>query len=473
MNPDLPRHAIRSPETGASTDMREIRRALAWDALDQRPEAIHWRFRWARENGHPAYVWPDVRVASWRACVRAIELATAGVLAQRVDPAYRKRPRPVRLPVPAGSDPHAMGVAAFSSGMGPLLGAWIERGELRTERRVAAVLALHLVHGRVRYERMMRALDGALNVLEQAGVEVTLLKGAHTAAAYFPEPGVRPIADLDLVVPPSAREASERALRAAGYIELKRQARPYKSDWLPPGVPRTLRSVELTHAENPFTVEMHDALERHFFGVRRIDLGPVETAGVPRPGGRARVLEQPVLLAYLCLHAAEDLHQLQLLRLVEIVRVVRQDSAAGALDWRSLHHLLESVGALRFAYPALELAERLAPGTIDPRLRAEARAAASARMRRIVADVTPGTAQRFEALSLEERFVWAAGPVETARRAASLLWPARDAGSLRRIYADRWFRLLRGRVSVRGGPMDPSAQSARDDERGPPRRPGQ
>jgi hypothetical protein len=354
-----------------------------------------------------------------------------------------------------------MGVAAFSSGMGPLLGAWIERGDLRAERRVADLLALHLVHGRVRSERMMRALDEALDVLRGAGVDVTLVKGAHTAAEYFPEPGTRPVADLDLVVEPSAREVSERAFRGAGYVELKRQAKPYKVDWLPPNAPRGLRSVELTHADNPFTIEVHDRLERDFYGVRRIDLGPAGAAAVARKGGRARVLAQPILLAYLCLHAAEELHQLQLVRLVEIVRVARRDTASGALDWQALRALLEGVDGLRFAYPALELAERLAPRTIDPALHAAARDAASPRMRRVVAGVTPGTAQRFEALSLEERFVWAAGPAETARRAASLFWPAQGARSLRRIYADRWFRLLRGRVRVRGGLPDPGGDPTR------------
>ena len=36
------------------------------DSLDLAREVIQERLRWAREQGHPFYLWPDVPVGEWR-----------------------------------------------------------------------------------------------------------------------------------------------------------------------------------------------------------------------------------------------------------------------------------------------------------------------------------------------------------------------------------------------------------------------
>ena len=141
-----------------------------------------------------------------------------------------------------------------------------------------------------------------------------------------------------------------------------------------------------------------------------------------------------------------------MVRLVELILVLRRDRARGQLVWRDLCSMLERADAMRFTYPAFEMAERLAPGTLEPGFRSRLAEAAPARMRRVMAGLQPFSAHRFEDIALDERFMWARGPVEHVRRALHMLWPASAGRSLRvlgRIYVNRLLRMFRGRVSVR------------------------
>ena len=54
--------------------------------------------------------------------------------------------------------------------------------------------------------------------MERAGLEPGVIKGFHTAHAYFPEPGARPFYDVDVVVPPAAIAHAERLLGEAGFV---------------------------------------------------------------------------------------------------------------------------------------------------------------------------------------------------------------------------------------------------------------
>ena len=100
-----------------------------------------------------------------------------------------------------------------------------------------------------------------------------------------------------------------------------------------------------------------------------------------------------------------------------------------------------------------ELAERLAPGTVDAGFRAALARAATPAMRRVLSGLAPSGAQRPERLSALERLMWAATPLEHLRRLAEMAWPLSAVGSARgvvRLYAERFFRLVRRRVGWRG-----------------------
>ena len=433
------------------------------DSLDLAPELVQERLKWAREQGHPFYLWPDMSVGEWRASLREIERVTTHILTDGSPPV---------LVLPLTADTRKMGVAAFTSGMGALLGYWIEVGKLAAPPEISDLFSLHLRHGRERARLLSDELHKAVELLAAVGIDPIVIKGAHTAHIYFPDPGTRPASDLDLVIARDEVEEASRALREGGYVETNRQGRPYKSDWAPPGASTTLRSLEVTHRDNPLTMDLHTTLDRNFFGVGMVSFGPLGDSSTRRhvlgtPGGGqggigVRILTQPVLAASLAAHASEGLLNLSMVRLVELVLVLRRDRARGELVWADLCSVLERADALRFTYPAFEMAERLVPGTLEPGFMSRLAEAAPVRMRRVMAGLQPFSAHRFANIALDERFMWARGPVEHVRRALHMLWPARVGLSLRtlgRLYANRLRRIFRGHVSLRtsdgSGPVEP------------------
>lgn len=409
------------------------------------PVCVRDRADWARRRGHPDYLWPDVAIIRWRTALRGVEEAVRTVLAGRGG-----RGDACIAPVGLPADPvdtRAIGIAAFTSGLGPLLGRWIEDGLLRATPQATDLLTAHLFQGRRRATRMQGMLADAVAALNGAGLRPLVLKGLHTGAVYFPEPGARTAADIDLAVGAPELPAAEAALAALGWRLARRRRSPPGSEWAPPE-PQAIRSLELTHADNPVSIDLHGGLERAFFGVRMLRFGaaPFETAAPLEGMPGALRLTQPHLLVFLAAHASEELHRLQLLRLVELVLVARRDLRQPA-DWTAVRDLTRDLDAGRFLLPAVELAERLAPGSMDAGWLADLRADATPRMRRVLATLQPTDAQRLEGLSLRDRFVFVRGPIEALRRGAYLLWPA-DSRRIGAVYAERAWRLLRGTVSV-------------------------
>lgn len=412
-------------------------------------DRVEERLRWADRQGHPLYVWPDVPPEAWRKALSEIERVSRAVLAGRS----------TRIAIADGDELSlaALDVAAFTSCMGPLLGWWVGQEMLLASDHVRERLALHLEHGRRRELRMLDALRETVRTLDAAGVAVTVLKGAHTTRTCFPATGLRPMADLDLLIPASDVSHAEGVLRAVGYTLVpgsRRTREYYRSSWELPSSPTTIHSFEVHHENNPYNMDLHNALDVNFFGVRtvRFDVPPDMLMAAPWAGERATALAQPLLTAHLAVHASRGLYNLTMIRLVELAILLRRD-AGRSFTWDELSALLHRHRSERFSYPAFELVERLAPGTVDAAFRERLARSATPAQRRVIDRVTPGTAQCLESLSLDERFMWAATPFEHFRRAARVLVPIGAGWSLRRlayVYVQRAFRIWRGRVAWRG-----------------------
>jgi hypothetical protein len=160
------------------------------------------------------------------------------------------------------------------------------------------------------------------------------------------------------------------------------------------------------------------------------------------------VLEQPLLLVHLAAHAGAGWQNLTLLRLVELVLVIRQDMEAGKLEWDAFLEVGGRTGALGYAYPALRLAEQLAPGLVPHDVLQACGEKVPSAVREALDRLTPATAQRIDRNSVGEHFMWAQGWQERLRQLASdIQLRGRSWPELRRIYEERAWRLIRGRVS--------------------------
>jgi hypothetical protein len=416
--------------------------------MDRQPSAIAARVgAWLR-TGDPAALWPGVTPASREEAHRRVTAVTSALL--------KRSTLPPRLEADRSVSATAWSAAAYLSGMGPLLGHWIQGGKVGADPRCTSVFAGHLDHGRRRTGTLGARLAALLDVLADKGVTPTLLKGSDTAYRYFPEPGTRPRADIDLLVAPQQLDTARGALAAAGYFEYRRTRHANRSEWRHEDAPQTLRSVELDHADNPWSLDLHVALERWYFRGLRAGYGyPTDDQLAPWTfdGRPVRVLAQPLLTAFLALHASYGLRDFRPLRAVELVLVLRRDTADGSLRWDALAELLDRTGSARFVYPAMELTERWIPGTLGPDLRRQLDRAATPRMRRVVNQVE-ADGLRLGHRSLDEKLMWARGATELLGNLSELVWSADDAmsaGDQLRVHLRRARMLVGQRVGVRAG----------------------
>ena len=357
------------------------------------------------------------------------------------------------LPPALGDDPRALGIASMVSGAGPLVALLVERGETDAPSAVAAVLAEHLAEGRARMARIRAGLAPALDALRRAGIQPVVMKGMHTAFAYFADPGARPISDVDLIVAPEEVDAAEAALAGAGFAGSAIVRTPYKRDWYPPDDDARLYSLEHFDARDRWKIELHAGVSFDYLAWTPLplldDRGTVEWDGLGTP---MRVPAPEALVALLAAHASGELYARRLLRLAELALVIRRERT---LSWREVERVLERSAALRLAHPALALVERLAPGTVDAATLALLHREASPFARRVVARFTATRPLTDDHVALDERLMWTTGTRSVVRALVRPLLPERGAGWRGAVgaYQRRLRRLRSGRV-VLGSPAD-------------------
>jgi Uncharacterised nucleotidyltransferase len=388
------------------------RGADAAPSPDEVSSRLH-RFELTRE---PSALWPGLTERNRVAAAREIERVTRGMLAGAsglcVDPAGE-------------FDHYALAIAAHTTGMGPLLGRWLLDGAIDAAPALQLRFRTQLENSRARHTRIAREVSPALDALAACAPTLVALRGFHTARSYFDEPGVRRMADVDVLVAPEFIAAAEAALRTVGFRPAGEALRPYKRDWLPPGAEPRIFSVELDDSRNRWSLELHASHDRviHPGAVARLD-GERECIELVEFEGRElSVLRQPLLAISLACHCSQELGSSRLLRLYELVRVIRADHSAGRLDWDELLAMLTRTGAARFAWPAFALAEELAPGTVDARVLAIGKRASTWAARRTVARLVPAGGSLDKSGALRQS-MWTRSPVSLLQRALRMVWPA-------------------------------------------------
>ena len=120
--------------------------------------------------------------------------------------------------------------------------------------------------------------DTVVALLTEAGVGAARLKGVWIAAALYPDPAMRPMTDVDLLVRPEQIDTAVAALRAAGYL--------VDADQELDGPSKRLHVPQLAHPERGIPIELHHRIARtippdrltELLGVEAID-GDLPIAG--------------------------------------------------------------------------------------------------------------------------------------------------------------------------------------------------
>jgi hypothetical protein len=106
---------------------------------------------------------------------------------------------------------------AEAQGMAPLLYTHLKAAGIQPPRAVKRELqGLYLRHRQANRVRM-RVLRDILAAYEAAGVQALVLKGAALVHLVYPEPGLRPMSDLDILVPGYQLRRAQRLLAELGF----------------------------------------------------------------------------------------------------------------------------------------------------------------------------------------------------------------------------------------------------------------
>ncbi len=358
-------------------------------------------------------LWPGLteraRVAAARELERVVRAVLAGERAVAIDSSGRH-------------DAYALAIAGHTTGVGPLLGRWAEDGMVIGNPGAMARFADQLDGSRERARRIERELLPALDALLALGITPVALKGFHTARRYFEEPGVRRMADVDLLVPLDRSHDAEAALSAAGFIRDAGPKEREKQNWIASQIENLELSLERDDPRSKWTIELHTSLDRRFHpgAIAALDRERSAVEPFDVAGRRLAALAPELLVVSLACHCSQELDSSRLLRLVELVRVIRAEG--NRLDWDAVLAMMQRTNAARFTYPAFVLVEELAPATIDARVLDAARRASTWAARHTVARLVPAGG------SLDDRGVlrqlmWTRGPVAIAQRVARVFWP--------------------------------------------------
>ncbi len=225
---------------------------------------------------------------------------------------------------------------------------------IRVPRNVAETLTKQHKNWTARAMTMQRELLRVHGILESAGIPHVFLKGAYLAYCVYPHPALRPLRDLDILIPPERLMDARAALIAGGLSTVERYER------VPESVKDAAPHLPPLLAGN-VSVELH---KRIFHLKQDPDAGPDLTED---PGFWARCVTGMVAgtpikapsptdqMLHIIVHGVYD-HQLANgpLLLSDIALL----AAAGGVDWCRLAQMAQRTGRGRGVALARALAER-------------------------------------------------------------------------------------------------------------------
>jgi hypothetical protein len=402
-------------------------------------EKIRARFEWAIHQGNHRWLWPETNPQRWQSALGQIERVTRHILSGKKESATLE------------GTADDIGIAAFTSGMGPLLGYWNRLGLLDAESSVQSVIERHYSHNSERMERLRTFASAAVEALAGAGIGVTVLKGMHTAYAYFPAPGTRPLSDIDLLIEADQEPLAARILQSLGYV--RGAANFGEQSWRMAGSPVLPPDLTLVHRDSPWSIDLHTSLDcRYSVGAPMIRkdralAGRADDWWSLQPEGS--VLTNEKLVFYLAFHASLGLISLSMLRLTELVLVIRKLHDERSLCWNRLMQTAQKSESSCCAYPAFYLVNELAPGIIPEAVMQALEQRAPAAVIRVIRQLTPSTCQRLEKSSFDERFMWTGSFLGWCREIRHLVFPSMILGEMAPIYRMRFWRLARGKITRR------------------------
>lgn len=235
---------------------------------------------------------------------------------------------------------------AQANGVAPLLYAAVQRTRAPIPPRLHQALQDRYYQVGVANALHLQELSQVLAALSAAGMPVVLLKGALLAEALYGNPALRPMADLDLLVPRDRIAEVPPLLEPLGYrLQPGPAGHPFAFSIRYGGEIALIKALPLTAV----ALDIHWNLVAFWWThyTARLDLEALwrEVRPIPSQGPPALQLCPEDTLIHLCLHAGLSHSYASLLNFVDIDRCI---AAYTDLDW---DRFLQRAGAFQVRTP--------------------------------------------------------------------------------------------------------------------------
>lgn len=252
---------------------------------------------------------------------------------------------------------HILPAQAELHGMAPLLWHHLRIAGLPLPSHTEKTLQGLVLRHRLLHRTHMTVLKEINRLFEQSGIRAVLLKGLALASQYYPDPALRPVSDLDLLLDRADILPALNALTAAGF-----QPHPLHASRTSNLLPSELKVDSPLIAGFRVQVELHFPSPHDFTREEFKDLNAAQPLA---DVGNAIFVSAPLdTLRYLSRHlrrhlfAATASKPLSLKWMADMVSLAEQQ--AEALDWMSLKRLDPLViRQLEVFYSLTPLPERL------------------------------------------------------------------------------------------------------------------
>lgn len=214
---------------------------------------------------------------------------------------------------------------AEAHGLGPLLYTYLRQAGVALPPGVQRELqGLYLRH-RHANEVRTRVLSKILAVFSVAGIETRVLKGAALAHLIYPQPGLRPMRDMDLLVKKSEALRAQTLLAELGF------AAPLPAHLPDKHLPAAARQTEGLSV----SVELHHNLFNMAypasFSLEQATESPLTFTVAGQPAGALGCAE---MLWHLCEHVTYHTNVWESLRLIWVADIVGlAERFAAEIDW--------------------------------------------------------------------------------------------------------------------------------------------
>jgi hypothetical protein len=223
---------------------------------------------------------------------------------------------------------------------------------------VLARLKVSYLRNLARNAQISRQLEPFLRAVRDSGLRVVLTKGLRLASTVYPDLGLRPFWDVDLVVPPADWPALERILAGHGFVETPAgEAGPDR------------KTSDLGWTYSPYFRRGDLVLEFHFnilglhFPLRSEKVEVLTSGPIAVGGSEVLVLSPHYELCYLCLHAQQHSYR-KLIWLTDIGEM----AGRGDMSWDKVFETCRELKISASVHHGLSLVNALWPGTLAPEI---------------------------------------------------------------------------------------------------------